>query len=49
VNQLVEEVILNYMALHGQEGSFDQPGFFPNHGLGSGTQRDALTAFAKIV
>jgi hypothetical protein len=49
VNLLVEEVILNYMALHGQEGSFDQPGFFPNHGLGSGTQRDALTAFAKIV
>jgi hypothetical protein len=49
VNLLVEEVILNYMALHGQEGSFDQPGFFPNHGLGSSTQRDALTAFAKIV
>ena len=34
VNLLVETVILNYMALHGEEGNFDQPAFFPRHGLG---------------
>ena len=38
VNLLVETVILNYMALHGEEGNFDQPAFFPRHGLG-GTAR----------
>ena len=34
VNLLVETVLLNYMALHGEEGNFDQPAFFPRHGLG---------------
>ena len=33
VNLLVETVILNYMALHGEEGNF--PTLFPSHGLGS--------------
>ncbi len=49
VNLLVETVILNYMALHGEEGLFAAPGYFPNHGLGSSQQRDALTVFAPIV
>jgi hypothetical protein len=49
VNLLVELVLLNYMGLHGQEGQFTAPGFFPGQGLGGPTQRDALTAFAPIV
>jgi hypothetical protein len=49
VNLLVELVLLNYMALHGQEGLFASPGYFPSQGLGGSTQRDALTAFAPIV
>ena len=32
VNLLVETVLLNYMALHGEEGNF--PTLFPSHGLG---------------
>jgi hypothetical protein len=47
VNLLVETVILNYMALHGEQGQF--PTLFPNHGLGSTTLRDSLTAFPAIV
>ena len=51
VNQLVNAVILNYMALHGEQGNFGNllyPGW--NHGLGtSSTQLDALTAFDRIV
>ena len=37
--------------LHGaasEEGNFDQPAFFPRHGLGSSTVRDQLTMFAPI-
>ncbi len=49
VNLLVEEVILNYMGLHGTEGTFADPGMFPATGLGGSTQRDALTAFSPIV
>jgi hypothetical protein len=48
VNLLVETVILNYMALHGEEGNFDQPAFFPRHGLGGTAARDALTIFAPV-
>ncbi len=48
VNLLVETVLLNYMALHGEEGMFDQPAFFPRHGLGSSSSRDALTIFAPV-
>ena len=47
VNLLVETVILNYMALHGEEGAFATR--FPAHGLGPTTLRDSLTAFAPIV
>lgn len=46
VNLLVETVVLNYMALHGDEGQFAT--LFPNHGLGNATQRDSLTAFQRI-
>jgi hypothetical protein len=45
VNLLVNTVILNYMALHGQQGLFDQAQYFPNHGLGDPTLRQSLTAF----
>ncbi|NOX68033.1 MAG: general secretion pathway protein GspF [Gammaproteobacteria bacterium] len=47
VNLLVNTVILNYMALHGEEGNFAN--LFPNHGLGSNTLRDRMTAFDAIV
>ncbi|MBS0393497.1 MAG: general secretion pathway protein GspF [Proteobacteria bacterium] len=44
---LVQTVVLNYMALHGQQAQFAQ--VFPNQTLGAGTGLDALTAFAPIV
>ena len=47
VNLLVNTVILNYMALHGEQGQFG--GLFPNHGLGNAAMQDSLTAFAPIV
>jgi len=47
VNLLVETVLLNYMALHGEQGQF--PILFPNHALGSATLMDRLTAFDPIV
>ncbi|MFQ6006580.1 MAG: hypothetical protein ACE5OQ_13885 [Woeseia sp.] len=47
VNLLVNTVILNYMALHGDEGNFAT--LFPNHGLGNTALRDSLTAFEQIV
>jgi hypothetical protein len=47
VNLLVETVVLNYMALHGEHGNF--PALFPNHGLGDLRLRDGITAFAPIV
>jgi hypothetical protein len=46
VNLLVETVILNYMALHGEQGNFAT--LFPTQGLGSPASRDAVTAFAPI-
>jgi hypothetical protein len=48
VNLLVETVLLNYMALHGEEANFDQAAFFPRHGLGGVAARDALTIFAPV-
>jgi hypothetical protein len=48
VNLLVETVILNYMALNGEQGDFTNPDRFPNQGLGSPTMRDSLTAFGKL-
>lgn len=47
VNLLVETVILNYMALHGEQAQF--AGLFPTHGLGSVALRDSLTSFNPIV
>ena len=55
VNLLVNTIILNYMALHGEQGGFgnlllDSNGIPWNHGLGtSAAQLDALTSFAPIV
>ena len=47
VNLLVETVLLNYMALHGEENLFEST--FPGHGLGTSQQRDGLTVFEPIV
>ena len=47
VNLLVETVLYNYMALHGEQGQFAN--IFPNHGLGAPSLRDSLTAFDPIV
>jgi len=51
VNQLVQTVMLNYMALHGEQGQFGQL-FADNglsHGLGNAAMLDRLTAFQPIV
>ena len=47
VNLLVETVLLNYLALHGEQGSFT--GLVPGQGLGNNTLLDSLTAFQPIV
>ncbi len=47
VNLLVETIILNYMALHGEQANFQN--LFPNHGLGNSQLRDSLIAFNQIV
>lgn len=47
VNLLVETVILNYLALHGEQGRFGS--LFPGNGLGSATLQDSLIAFNPIV
>lgn len=47
VNLLVETVILNYMALHGEVGKFAEK--FPKHSLGDNTMLDRMTAFQPIV
>ena len=44
VNLLVETVILNYMALHGEEGQFELA--FPNQSLGA--SRDGYMAFQPL-
>jgi hypothetical protein len=46
VNLLVNTILLNYMALHGEQGQFAN--VFPNHGLGDVSMRDRLTAFTPI-
>jgi hypothetical protein len=46
VNLLVETVVLNYLALHGEEGKFTT--LFPGQGLGGSTLRDSLMAFGKL-
>lgn len=47
VNLLVETIVLNYLALHGEQGLL--PSVIPNHGLGNAALMDSLTAFAPIV
>ena len=47
VNLLVETVILNYLALHGDQAQFAN--LFPTHGLGNATLQDSLTAFEPII
>ena len=47
VNQLVQTVLLNYMALHGEQGDFGTR--FNGHGLGNGTSQDSLIAFSNVV
>lgn len=47
VNLLVETVLLNYMALHGQQNNFSA--LVPGQGLGNSTMLDALTAFQPII
>lgn len=52
VNLLVQTVMLNYMALHGDSQTAFEQAFTSRgltQGLGNGLQRDALTAFAPIV
>ncbi len=48
VNLLVETVVLNYLALHGEQSLFDQNGYFPMHGLGNAALMDSLIAFNPI-
>ncbi|KAA1192391.1 general secretion pathway protein GspF [Pseudohalioglobus sediminis] len=48
VNLNVETIILNYMALHGEQHLFAESGFFPGHGLGSVMARDRLVAFQPL-
>jgi hypothetical protein len=47
VNLLVQTILLNYLALHGEQNRFAE--LFPAHGLGSVSLRDSLTAFNPIV
>lgn len=47
VNLLVETVVLNYLALHGDQGSFGS--LFQRNGLGSASLQDSLIAFNPIV
>jgi hypothetical protein len=49
VNLLVETVVLNYMALHGEQSRFADAGFFPLNGLGSASNWDNYIAFEPIV
>lgn len=46
VNSLVETVILNYMALHGQQNQFSTK--FPGNSLGNAAALDKITAFTPI-
>lgn len=47
VNQLVQTVLLNYMALHGEQSDFGNQ--FAGHGLGNSTMQDSLIAMSSIV
>jgi len=47
VNLLAYTVVLNYMALHGEQNDFAT--LFPSNGLGNAAMLDSLTAFEPIV
>ena len=47
VNLLVETVVLNYMALHGEQAQFAAR--FPRNGLGNAALQDSVIAFNPIV
>lgn len=47
VNLLVQTVLLNYMALHGEQAQFAST--FPQQGLGNSTLQDSLIGLAPIV
>ncbi len=47
VNLLAETVVLNYLALHGENGQFGN--ILPGHSLGNAALQDSLTAFQPIV
>ncbi|MFV1873672.1 MAG: hypothetical protein ACMZ64_10160 [Oleiphilus sp.] len=47
VNLLVQTVLLNYMALHGEQGQFAST--FPQQGLGNSTLQDTLIGMAPVV
>ena len=47
VNLLVETVLLNYLALHGEQNRFSD--IFPQQGLGTSSARDGLVVFEPIV
>jgi len=47
VNLLVQTVLLNYMALHGEQGDFASK--FPNHGLGNATLQDSLIGMETLL
>jgi hypothetical protein len=46
VNLLAQAIVLNYLALHNQVGTFGS--VLPGQGLGSGAQLDPLIAFANL-
>lgn len=48
VNLNVEMLILNYMALHGEQNLFAEANFFPGHGLGGSSNRDRFVAFQPL-
>jgi hypothetical protein len=47
VNLLAETVVLNYLALHGEQDNLSS--VLPGHGLGNAALQDSLTAFEPIV
>jgi hypothetical protein len=45
---MVDMVILNYMALHGEQGLFATDQFFPGQGLGDPANLDRYIAFQTL-
>jgi len=46
VNLLAQAVVLNYLAIHGQEGRLDS--VLPTHGLGGAAQQDTVIALDRL-